>query len=90
MTRQDLVDLISNDAGLTKKQAGLALDAVISGIKGGMEKGEKVTLVGFGTFYVAERKARMGRNPRTQEKINIPARKVPNFRAGKALKELIK
>ncbi len=90
MTRQDLVDRISNDAGLTKKQAGLALDAVISGIKGGMEKGEKVTLVGFGTFYVAERKARMGRNPRTQEKINIPARKVPNFRAGKALKELIK
>ncbi|MCD4733430.1 HU family DNA-binding protein [bacterium] len=90
MTRQDLVDRISNDAGLTKKQAGLALDAVISGIKGGMKKGEKVTLVGFGTFYVAERKARMGRNPRTQEKINIPARKVPNFRAGKALKELIK
>ncbi len=90
MTRQDLVDRISNETGLSKKQAGNALDAVIGGIKGGMEKGEKVTLVGFGTFYVAERKARMGRNPRTQEKINIPARKVPNFRAGKALKELIK
>ncbi|MBD3401142.1 MAG: DNA-binding protein HU [Candidatus Coatesbacteria bacterium] len=90
MTKQDLVDRIANQTGLTKRQATNALSATIEGIKDAMKGGERVTLVGFGTFYVAERKARTGRNPRTQEKINIPARKVPNFRPGKDLKELVR
>lgn len=89
MTKQDLIDRIANQTGLTKREAGNALTATIDGIKDAMAKGEKVTLVGFGTFYTAERKARTGRNPRTQQTINIPARNVPNFRAGKELKELI-
>ncbi|HUT99296.1 MAG: DNA-binding protein HU [Candidatus Coatesbacteria bacterium RBG_13_66_14] len=90
MTKQDLIDRIASQTGLTKRQAGQALNAVVDGIKGAMKKGERVTLVGFGTFFVAQRKSRTGRNPRTQQKINIPARKVPNFRAGKELKHLVR
>jgi DNA-binding protein HU-beta len=89
MTKQDLVDRIANQTGLTKRQATNSLSAAIDGIKDALSQGDRVTLVGFGTFYVAERKARTGRNPRTQEKINIPARNVPNFRPGKDLKELV-
>ena len=90
MTKQDLIDRIASETGLTKRQAGQALNAVVDGIKGAMRKGERVTLVGFGTFFVAQRKARTGRNPRTQQRIQIPARKVPNFRAGKELKNLVR
>jgi DNA-binding protein HU-beta len=90
MTKQDLIDRIASETGLTKRQAGQALNAVVDGIKGAMKKGDRVTLVGFGTFFVAQRKARTGRNPRTQQRIQIPARKVPNFRAGKELKTLVR
>ncbi|MCK4594123.1 HU family DNA-binding protein [bacterium] len=90
MTKQDLIDQIASETNLTKRQAGQALNAVVDGIKTAMKKGERVTLVGFGTFFVAHRKARTGRNPRTQQKIQIPARKVPNFRAGKELKNLVR
>jgi DNA-binding protein HU-beta len=90
MTKQDLIDQIASETGFTKRQAGQALNAVVDGIKTALKKGERVTLVGFGTFFVAHRKARTGRNPRTQQRIQIPARKVPNFRAGKELKNLVR
>ena len=90
MNRQELVDKIANDAEITKKAANLALNAVIDGITISLEKGDKVSLVGFGTFKVAARNARVGVNPRTKEKIQIAARKVPVFKAGKKLKEAVK
>ena len=74
----------------TKKDAQTAVDCVLSSITKTLEKGESVSLVGFGTFKVAERKARKGRNPQTGEEINIAASKVPKFVSGKALKEAVK
>ncbi|MDA8169663.1 MAG: HU family DNA-binding protein [Nitrospiraceae bacterium] len=90
MTKTELVDKISSQAGISKADAGRALDATIDSIKGALKKGQKVTLVGFGTFYVNKRKSRKGRNPRTGEEIKIPAMKVPKFTAGKMLKDSIK
>jgi len=90
MNRQDLVAKIANEAGITKKAANAALNAVVDGITLSLEKGDKVSLVGFGTFKVNERNARTGVNPQTKEKIQIPARKVPVFKAGKKLKEAVK
>ena len=90
MNKQDLIAKIAKDADITKKQAGLALGAVIDGITLTLEKGDKVSLIGFGTFKVNARKARTGVNPQTKEKIKIPATKVPVFKAGKRLKEAIK
>ncbi|MBC8485436.1 MAG: HU family DNA-binding protein [Candidatus Cloacimonetes bacterium] len=90
MNRQDLVAKIAANADVTKKAANLALNAVIDGITIALEKGDKVSLVGFGTFKVNRRKARTGINPQTKAKINIPARKVPVFKAGKKLKDAVK
>lgn len=90
MNRQDLVAKIAANADVTKKAANLALNAVIDGITIALEKGDKVSLVGFGTFKVNKRKARTGINPQTKAKINIPARKVPVFKAGKKLKDAVK
>ncbi|MCK4312817.1 MAG: HU family DNA-binding protein [Candidatus Cloacimonetes bacterium] len=90
MNRQDLVGKIAAEAGVTKKAANLALNAVIDGITLALERGDKVSLVGFGTFKVNQRKARTGVNPQTKAKIQIPARKVPVFKAGKKLKEAVK
>ena len=90
MNRQDLIVKIAKDADVTKKAAGAALTAVIDGITLALEKNEKVSLVGFGTFKVNRRNARVGVNPQTKAKINIPARKVPVFKAGKKLKEAVK
>jgi nucleoid DNA-binding protein len=90
MTKAELIDKISAGAGLTKTDAGKALDATLDAIKGALKKGQKVTLVGFGTFSVSKRKARKGRNPRTGEELKIPATKVPKFTAGKTLKEAVK
>jgi len=90
MNRQDLVAKIANEAGITKKAANAALNAVVDGITLSLEKGDKVSLVGFGTFKVNERNARTGVNPQTKAKIQIPARKVPVFKAGKKLKEAVK
>lgn len=75
--------------GITKKEAGNVLDAVAKVITDSLSKGEKVTLVGFGTFQVMERKARGGRNPQTREELQIPAKKVPKFRPGKKLGETV-
>lgn len=90
MKREDLVKIISEKAKLNKKQSEEALKAVLGGISGALEGGEKVTFVGFGSFSVIERKAREGRNPKTGKPIHIPATKVPKFSAGKALKEAVK
>ena len=90
MNRQDLVSKIAKDADVTKKAANLALNSVIEGITGSLEKGNKVSLVGFGTFKVNHRNARTGVNPQTKAKINIPARNVPVFKAGKKLKDAVK
>jgi DNA-binding protein HU-beta len=90
MTKAELIDKIAAGAGLTKADASRALDSALDAIKAAMKKGQKVTLVGFGTFGTSKRKARKGRNPRTGQVINIPAAKTPKFTAGKALKDAIK
>lgn len=90
MNKQQLVSAIAEKAGLTKKQASAAVDAFMSTVKEALSKGEEVRLVGFGTFQVRERKARKGKNPRTGEVINIPAKKVPVFRPSSELKNLVK
>lgn len=90
MNKEQLIERVASKTGLSKKDANAALDAVLDGITSALKKGEKVTLVGFGTFTVRRRKAREGRNPQTGEKIKIPARKVPAFTAGKELKAQVK
>ena len=90
MTKAELIDKIASGVKISKVDAGKALDAVIDSIKRTLKKGDKVTLVGFGTFSVAKRKARKGRNPRTGEEIKIPAGKVPKFKSGKALKDAVR
>ena len=89
MNKADLIDKIAADASITKTAAGAALDSLIDNITSALKKGQKVTLVGFGTFDVSERKARVGRNPRTGEAITIAARRVAKFSAGKALKDAV-
>ena len=88
MVKAGLVAKVA-EIGITKKQAGEAVDAFIGAIKGSLAKGEKVSLIGFGTFSVKERAAREGRNPRTGKKIKIPKKKVPSFRPGKELKDSV-
>ncbi len=90
MTKTELVDKMAKDAKVTKAAAAKALDSAIDGVKKALKKGEKVTLIGFGTFSVSQRKARKGRNPQTGSEIKIPARKVPKFAAGQALKKAVK
>jgi DNA-binding protein HU-beta len=89
MTKGDLIDKVVDDAGVSKKAAGIAVQAVLDGITGALKKGQKVSLVGFGTFSVSKRAARTGRNPATGATINIPASNVPKFKAGKALKDAV-
>lgn len=87
--KSDLIDAIAKSADISKAAAGRALDAAIQSIKDSLNKGEEVNLVGFGTFYVGERAARSGRNPRTGAAIEIAAAKTPKFRAGKGLKDAV-
>ena len=89
MNKGDLIDAVSKVLK-TKKDAQAAVDCVLSSITKALGKGDTVSLIGFGTFKVAERKARKGRNPQTGEEIYIAASKVPKFVAGKALKEAVK
>ncbi len=89
MNKGDLINEVSKVLK-TKKDAQAAVDCVLSSITKALGKGDSVSLIGFGTFKVAERKARKGRNPQTGEEIYIAARKVPKFVAGKALKEAVK
>ena len=89
MNKSELIDIVAEGADISKAAATRAVDSVIEGITGTLVKGEQVTLVGFGTFSVKDRAARMGRNPRTGEPIEIKASKNPGFKAGKALKDAV-
>lgn len=90
MTKADLVSKIAGDGGVTKAQAEKAVDGFVAAVSDALSSGEKVTLVGFGTFSVGERSEREGRNPRTGDKITIPASKVVKFKPGKSLSEKVK
>ncbi len=90
MTKQELVDRIAKEAEISKTKANTAINSMIEGVTTALKKGKKVTFVGFGTFMVGRRKARKGRNPQTGATINIPASRVPRFRAGKALKHAVR
>lgn len=89
MNKSELIAEVAAKAELTKKDADAAVNAVIEAITGALEGGDKVQLVGFGTFEVRERSERIGRDPRTNKEIKIPASKAPAFKAGKALKETV-
>jgi len=89
VNKSELIDAIATSADIYKAAAGRALDGAMDAIKKAMKKGDMVTLVGFGTFYVGKRAARSGRNPRTGASIKIKAAKVPKFRAGKGLKDAV-
>ncbi len=89
MNKGEITAMVAEKAGLTKGQAAAALDAFIDSIKECLQKGEKVSLIGFGTFQVVEREARMGRNPKTGEQIQIPAKKQVKFKPGKDLSESV-
>ncbi len=89
MTKVELVSKIADKCGSTKKDAEKALTAVIESVTEALQAGDKVSLIGFGTFEVKERAAKEGVNPRTGKKIKIAARKVPTFKAGKALKDSV-
>ncbi|MDD2370945.1 MAG: HU family DNA-binding protein [Firmicutes bacterium] len=90
MNKGELVSSVAADAGLSKKDAEKAVAAVFDSITEALAQGDKVQLVGFGTFEVRDRAARTGHNPKTNESIQIPASKVPAFKAGKALKDTVK
>jgi len=90
MTKAELVAKIADGAGVTKTTAEKALDSFVSAVSGALMKGDKITLVGFGTFEVTERAEREGRNPRTGEKIVIPASKVVRFKPGSKLRDSVK
>jgi DNA-binding protein HU-beta len=85
MNKAELIATLADEAGITKTQANTALDAFVDAVTKTLKKGDKVTLVGFGTFSVTKRAARNGRNPQTGEVIKIKARKVARFKAGKEL-----
>ena len=89
MNKDDLIAKVANSVGVSKTDAAKSVDAVFSNITSSLKGGNDVRLVGIGTFVVANRAATTGRNPRTGESIQIPAKKVPKFRAGKALKETV-
>ena len=89
MNKTDLISAMAEKSGLTKKDAEKALNAFEDAVTEALSKGEKVQLVGFGSFEVRERAERVGRNPQTQEEIKIPATKVPVFKAGKMLKDAV-
>ena len=89
MNKSDLIDAIAKDSGLTKADAGKALDATMDAVKDALKKGDTVSLVGFGTFSVKARAARTGRNPKTGEPLEIKASKIPSFKAGKSLKDAV-
>lgn len=89
MNKNELIESVAGAAGITKTEAGRAVDCVLESISGALKKGEEVRLLGFGTFSVASRAARQGKNPRTGEAISIAASKLPKFSAGKGLKEAV-
>jgi len=89
MNKSELVNAIAEESGLTKADAGRALDATLSSVTNALKGGDSISLIGFGTFAVKERSARTGRNPQTGETIQIKASKIPSFKAGKTLKDSV-
>ncbi|MCD6407216.1 HU family DNA-binding protein [Candidatus Aerophobetes bacterium] len=89
MNKADLVNEVAGKVGITKKEVQNVVDAFIETVKNSLSRGEKVTLVGFGTFQVMERKERRGINPQTRKEMKIPAKKVPKFVPGKLLREKV-
>ena len=89
MTKADLIDVVAGDGELSKRQATHVVDLIFDEIKKALQKGDRVALTPFGSFVVRSRSAREGRNPKTGEKIEIPARNVPAFVAGKSLKDAV-
>ncbi len=90
MTKAELIGKVAKDAKITKVAAGKAIDGIIDGITKALKKGDRIILVGFGTFSVSKRKARTGRNPQTGKSIKIAARKVAKFKAGSKLRKAVK
>ncbi len=90
MNKAELIDAIASEAGLTKADAKKALDSFINTTTKALKKGDRVALVGFGSFSVAKREARKGRNPQSGKEINIPAKKVVKFKAGAELADMVK
>jgi DNA-binding protein HU-beta len=89
MNKSELIQAVADSADIPKATATKAVDAIIDSIKDALAEGDTVTLIGFGTFTVRERAARVGRNPRTGERLDIKAAKVPAFKAGKSLKDAV-
>lgn len=90
MTKRELIDIVAKKANLTNKASRDAVQAVINSIRDSLKRGEKVVITGFGTFSVRNRVERVGRNPKTGEKITIAARKAPGFTPGKTLKKVVR
>lgn len=90
MNKGELIETVAKDVGISKALAGRALDSAIAAVKKSLSRGERVSLVGFGSFSVSTRKARSGRNPRTGQTITIPATKVARFKAGDKLAQAVK
>lgn len=90
MNKQELVAAIATEANLTKAASEKAVNAFVKAVSGALKKGDSVQLIGFGTFSVGKRNARVGRNPQTGKEIKIAAKKVAKFKAGKALSDLVK
>lgn len=89
MNKQELIGKIATDAGITRTAAATAIESLTEGITSSLKKGQRVTLVGFGTWGTSKRKARIGRNPQTGEAIKIPAKRVLKFRIAKAMKDAV-
>jgi len=89
MNKKDLVESMSNKTGLSKKDSEASLNALVESVSKALKGGDKVTLIGFGTFSVSKRKARMGRNPQTGKEIKIPAKNTVKFKAGQSLKNKV-
>lgn len=89
MNKQELIEQIATEAGISKAAAGKVIDAFTASVTSALKAGDSVTLIGFGTFTVSERAARTGRNPQTGKELKIAARKAPGFRAGKSLKDAL-
>ena len=89
MNKNDLIGVVADKTGLSKADSTNAVDCVFDAVSDALQGGDEVRLIGFGTFSVSQRRASEGRNPRTGEKINIPASKQPKFKAGKGLKDLV-
>lgn len=90
MLKKELIEVVAEKAGLTKRSAGVAVDAMLDAVTAALKKGDHVLLTGFGKFEVRKRASRPGINPKTLAKITLPATKVPAFKAGKALKVAVK